>query len=58
MKGVYPRNNLSKIRDGAYGRNLDEYKSIEIHSIDVHANGDNLTKLIALGLNIFQKNKR
>ena len=26
--GVYSRNNLSKIQDGAYKINLDEYKSI------------------------------
>ena len=25
---VYSRNNLSKIKDGAYAINLDEYKSI------------------------------
>ena len=28
FNGVYLRNNLSKIKDGAYLINLDEYKSI------------------------------
>ena len=28
FNGVYSRNNLSKIKDGAYAINLDEYKSI------------------------------
>ena len=29
FNGVYSRNNLRKIKDGAYVINLDEYKSIE-----------------------------
>ena len=28
---VYSRNNLFKIKDGAYITNLDEYESIETH---------------------------
>ena len=31
IKGAYPRNNLFKIKDGAYIINLDEYKSIVTH---------------------------
>ena len=31
FNGVYSRNNLSKIKDGAYIINLDEYKSIGTH---------------------------
>ena len=31
FNGVYSRNNWSKIRDGAYLINLDEYESIGIH---------------------------
>ena len=31
FNGVYSRNNLPKIKDGAYVRNLDEYKSGEAH---------------------------
>ena len=28
FNSAYSRNNLSKIKDGAYGINLDEYKSM------------------------------
>ena len=31
FNGVYSRNNLPKIKDGAYVVNLDEYESIETH---------------------------
>ena len=31
FNGVYSRNNLSKIKDGAYIINLDEYESIGTH---------------------------
>ena len=33
FKGVYFRNNLPKIKDGAYALNLNEYKSIGTHWI-------------------------
>ena len=29
--GVYSRNNLPKLKDGAFVINLDEYESIETH---------------------------
>ena len=31
FSGVFPRNNLPKIKDGEYVINFDEYKSIESH---------------------------
>ena len=31
FNNVYSRNNLSKVKDGAYVINLDEYKSIGTH---------------------------
>ena len=31
FNGAYSRNNLPKIKDGAYVINLDEYKSIKTH---------------------------
>ena len=31
LHGVYSRNNLQKIKDGAYIINLDEYSDIETH---------------------------
>ena len=33
FNGVYSRNSLPKIKDGAYVIRLDEYKSIGTHSI-------------------------
>ena len=31
FNGVYSKNNLPKIKDGTYVKNLDEFKSIETH---------------------------
>ena len=31
FNGVYSRNNLSKLKDGSYVINLDEYESIVTH---------------------------
>ena len=45
FNGVYSRNSLPKVKDGAYVINLDEYKSTGTH-------------WIALELNIFQKKLR
>ena len=38
---VYSRNNLPKIKDGAYVINIDEYESIETHWIALYVNGNN-----------------
>ena len=43
FNGVYSRNNLPKINDGAYVINMDECKSIGSHWIALYANGDNVT---------------
>ena len=43
LNGVYWRNNLPKIKDGAYVMNLGGYKSIETHWIALYMNGDNVT---------------
>ena len=43
LNGVYSRNNLSKIKGGAYIINLDEYESIGTHWIALYANAKNLT---------------
>ena len=55
FNGVYSRNNLPKTKDGAYLINLDEYKSIGTHWIALYVNVQNVTYLVALELNIFQK---
>ena len=45
FNGAYLRNNLPKIKDGAYVAyvmNLDEDKSIETHWIALYVNGNNV----------------
>ena len=43
FNGVYSRNNLPKIKDGAHELNLDEYKLIVTHWIALYVNDDNVT---------------
>ena len=40
---IYSRNDLSKISDGAYIINLDEYESIGNHWIGFYVNAENVT---------------
>ena len=41
INGVYSRNNLSEIKDGAYILNLDDYQSIETHWVAFYVNTEN-----------------
>ena len=41
--GIYSRNNLTKIRDGTYIIDLDEYESIGTHWIVLYVNAENVT---------------
>ena len=50
FNGVYLRNNLPKIKDGADVINLDEYKSIGTHWIPFYVNGDNVTCFDSFGV--------
>ena len=50
FNGVYSRNNLSKIKDGAYAINLDEYKSIGTNWIVLHVNDNNATYFDSFGV--------
>ena len=43
FNGVYSRNNLSKIKDGMFKINLDQYEWIGTHCIALHVNDNNLT---------------
>ena len=43
FNGVYPRNNLLKMKDRAYIINLVEYESIGTHWIDLYVNAKNVT---------------
>ena len=50
FNGVYFRNNLHKIKDGAYAINVDEFKSIGTHWIALYANGNSVTYLESFGV--------
>ena len=46
FNGVYSRDNLLKIKDGAYVINLDEYFDIGTHWVALWVNNNNVTYLI------------
>ena len=50
FNGVYSRNNLPKIKDGAYVINLDEYKSIGTNWIALYVNANNIVYFDSFGL--------
>ena len=50
FNGVYSRNNLSKINDGGYIINLDEYESIRTHRIALYVNDNNVTYFDSFGV--------
>ena len=52
---VYWRNNLPKINDGAYVIDLDEFKSIGTHRIDLHVNDNNVTYFDSFSVESFPK---
>ena len=56
FNGVYSRNNLSKIKDGEYIINLDEYKSIGTHWIALYGNDNNVTYFDSFGVNSSKRN--
>ena len=43
FNGVYSRYNLSKIKDGAYAINLDEYSDIGTQWVALHVNNNDVT---------------
>ena len=50
FNGVSSRNNLSKIKYGAYIINLDEYESIGSHWIALYVNAKNITYFDSFGV--------
>ena len=40
--GIFYRNNISKLKNGEYVINLDEFKSVGTHQIAFYVNGNNL----------------
>ena len=50
FNGIYLRNNLSKIKDGAYIINLDEYESIKTNWIALNVNCKKVTYFDSLAV--------
>ena len=50
FNGVYSRDNLSKIKDGAYVKNLDEYSDIGTHWIALYAQNNDVTYFDSFGV--------
>ena len=50
FNGFYSRNNLPKIKDGAYVINHDEYRSKGTHWIALYVNIDNITYFDNFGI--------
>ena len=50
FNGVYSRDNLPKIKDGAYVINLDEYSDIGIHWVALYVQNNAVTYFDSLGV--------
>ena len=50
FNGVYSRDNLPKIKDGAYVINLNEYSDIGTHWIALHLRNNNVTYYDSFGV--------
>ena len=50
FSGVYSRNNLPKIKDGAYVINLHDFKSIGTHLIALYVNAESVTRFHSFGV--------
>ena len=48
--GVYSRNNITKIKDGTYIINLDEYFDIGTHWVALNANNNSVTYFDSFGV--------
>ena len=58
LNGAYSRNNLSKIKDGAYIINLNEYESIGAHLIVLYVNAKNVIYFDNFGVEHIPKELR
>ena len=56
--GVYSRNSLSKIKDRAYVKNLDEHKSVGTHWIALYLNDNNVIYFDSSGVEHISKEIR
>ena len=55
VHGVYSRNNLLKLNDGAFVINLDEYESIGTHWIALYGYENNTTYFESFGVEHISK---
>ena len=55
FNGVYSRNNLPKIKDGAYVINLDEFRSIGNHWIALYVNANSIIYFDSFGVEYILK---
>ena len=50
FNGVYSRDDLTKIKDGAYIINFDEYSDIEIHWVALYVNNNEVIYFDSFGV--------
>ena len=50
FNGVYSRDNLPKLKDGAYVINLDEYSDIGTHWVALHVRNNDVTYFDSFGV--------
>ena len=55
FNGVYSRDNLPKIKDGAYVINLDEYSNVGSHWVSLWVNNNNVTYFDSFGVEYIPK---
>ena len=55
FNGVYSRDNLQKIKDGAYMINLDEYSDIGIHCVALYVQNNDFTYFDSFGVEYIPK---
>ena len=55
FNGVYSRDNLPKIKDGAYIINLDEYSDIGTHWVALYVHNNDVTYFDSFGVEHFPK---
>ena len=58
FNGVFSRDNLQKMKDGAYIINLDEYPDIGTHWVDLHVNNNNFTYFDSFGVEHIPKESK
>ena len=58
FNGVYSRDNLPKIKDGAYVINLDEYSDIGTHWVALYVQNNDVTYFDSFGVEHVQKEIR